>query len=170
MSGHQRPNRGASGDHLTPLPLVTDLGPFDLDPCASVRQPWPTAGTMYARPADGLALPWFGLVWLNPPFGPEWPEWVEMLADHGSGIALINARTETRPFHRLVWGRADALFFFAGRLYFHRPITGERWPFNAGAPSVLAGYGAVAVRRIRRLTRKGSKYPGRLIRLTPEPA
>jgi hypothetical protein len=159
MSGHQRPNRGRSDDWLTPPDLIESLGPFDLDPCASDRQPWRTATVQYTRADDGLSKPWQGFVWCNPPFGPEWPVWLERLADHGKGIALINARTETRPFHRLVWDRADALFFFKGRLHFHRPVTGERASFNAGAPSVLVGYGGTATSRMA-----GLQVPGRCIR------
>ena len=165
VGGHQRAFRGHSDDWLTPPDLVAMLGPFDLDPCASTHQPWPTADVQYDRTADGLASPWVKgqLVWLNPPYGPDWPTWVEALADHGDGIALIFARTETRPFHRLVWRRADAVYFFEGRLHFHRPVTGERAAFNAGAPSVLVGYGDEAVARLRRLGPK--RYPGQLVRL-----
>jgi hypothetical protein len=162
MSGHQRPNRGLTDDWLTPPELIKALGPFDLDPCASVGQPWRTAKTMWTKDFDGLIRPWWSdaFTWLNPPFGSEWPAWVERLADHGNGIALINARTETRPFHRLVWNRADAVFFFKGRLFFHRPITGERAEHNAGAPSVLVAYGSEAVRRLERLG-----MPGKFLKL-----
>jgi hypothetical protein len=62
------------------------------------------------------------------------------LADHGNGIALIFARTETEMFHRLVWRMATALLFLEGRLHFRR-LDGTRAPFNAGAPSVLVAYG-----------------------------
>jgi hypothetical protein len=65
--------------------------------------------------------------------------WLERLADHGHGTALIFARTETAMFHRQVWERAKACLFLEGRLHFHWP-DGERACFNAGAPSVLVAY------------------------------
>lgn len=166
VGGHHRPRRGASDDWLTPPELVRALGPFDLDPCASAGQPWPTASRMLTRADDGLAAVWAGLVWLNPPYGPDVWDWLGRLAGHpGGGVALTFARTETRGFHRLVWGRADALSFLAGRLHFHRPVTGERMPANAGAPSVLAAYGREAASRIRRLAEPESPFPGRFVPL-----
>lgn len=63
------------------------------------------------------------------------------LADHGDGIALIFARTETEVFHRHVWERCDALLFMEGRIYFHH-ADGTRASANAGAPSVFCAYGA----------------------------
>lgn len=57
----------------------------------------------------------------------------------GGGIALTFARTETRMFFDCVWERADALFFFRGRLRFCG-VDGKA-PGPAGAPSVLIAYG-----------------------------
>jgi len=62
------------------------------------------------------------------------------LAEHGDGVALLFARTETAMFHKYVWPIADALLFLKGRLHFHRP-DGTRAPGNAGGPSVLVAYG-----------------------------
>ena len=62
------------------------------------------------------------------------------LADHGNGIALIFARTETGIFFPWVWDRADAVLFLKGRLTFYTK-AGERAPHNGGAPSVLIAYG-----------------------------
>lgn len=56
-------------EYLTPKYILDAIGPFDLDPCASIVRPWPTATKHYTRFDDGLMQPWDGLVWLNPPFG-----------------------------------------------------------------------------------------------------
>lgn len=80
-------------------------------------------------PQDGLRLPWVGRVWLNPPFGSVAAKWLARLADHGNGIALIPARTETKMFYASVWGRASSLLFLRGRPHFHFP-NGSRAPFN----------------------------------------
>lgn len=147
MSGHQRPHHGVTDVWLTPPEIIDALGPFDLDPCAAVGQPWPTASVHLTVEEDGMANRWDGLVWCNPPYGPHVGKWLSRLADHGNGIALIFARTETRDFFSAVWDRADALLFLRGRLHFHR-WDGTRAPANAGAPSVLVAYGPTAVDRL----------------------
>ncbi len=158
MSGigsHTRPSRGQSDDWLTPRWIVEDLGPFDLDPCASIGQPWLTAMVQYT--VDGLARSWRGLVWLNPPYGKQTWEWLERLGRHPpGGIALIFARTETQGFVRHVWHKADSLLFLHGRLHFHHPRTGRRADGNAGGPSVLVAYGDEATARLERSRIEGS--------------
>ena len=139
IGGHHSARSG-SVEWLTPPEILAALGPFDLDPCVPVVRPWDTAGAHYSIEQDGLSQPWKGRVWLNPPYGVgAWP-WMARLADHGDGIAILFARTETRGFHRLVWERATALLFLEGRLNFHR-VNGERAKRNAGGPSVLIAYG-----------------------------
>lgn len=147
LSSHQRPHRGASDVWLTPPEIVEALGPFDLDPCAAVGQPWPTARQHYTVDDDGLAQPWHGLVWCNPPFGPDAARWLERLAEHDQGVALVPARTETRWFVRHVWGRAWSVLFLAGRPHFHYP-DGRRAPHNSGAPISLVAYGQDASERL----------------------
>lgn len=147
MSGHQRPVRGGSDVWLTPPEIIAAVGPFDLDPCAAVGQPWETADKHYTIEDDGLSQPWEGFVWCNPPFGPEAATWAERLADHGKGVLLVPARTETRWFVAQVWERADAVAFLHGRPHFHYP-NGERAAFNSGAPICLVGYGSLAVQRL----------------------
>lgn len=140
IGGHQQPYRGRTDDWLTPPEIIKALGPFDWDPCCPPEMPWPTAVRMIHLPSDGLFGHWFGRVWLNPPYGPETGKWLEKLANHGDGIALIFARTETEMFHRFAWGLADAMLFLRGRLHFHH-VDGTRAPANAGGPSVLIAYG-----------------------------
>lgn len=177
--GAQRPAKGT--DLLTPPCLLAALGalrparggawalgtdPYDLDPCTSARQPWPTARAMYTAHEDGTQQPWHGEIWLNPPYGAELYSWLARLAAHGSGTALLFARTDTKGFHAHVWGRADAVFFLEGRLFFHEPVTGYQMPYNAGSPLVLAAYGPASVARLERLSAPGSPYPGRLVPVT----
>lgn len=148
MTGHQRPVRGTTNVWLTPPHIIEALAPFDLDPCAAVDQPWRTATRHLTESDDGLAHEWAGLVWCNPPFGPEVGEWLNRLAEHGNGIGLCAARTETRWFVSAVWGRADAVLFLHGRPHFHTP-DGERGYANSGVPICLIGYGPTAVQRLR---------------------
>ena len=89
---------------------------------------------------DGLSQPWHGRVWCNPPFGREAVKWLNRMVQHGNGIALVPARTETAMFYTCVWGAADAVLFIKGRPHFHHP-SGERAAFNSGAPICLIAYG-----------------------------
>lgn len=133
---------------LTPPHILDALGDFDLDPCAPIDRPWDMAANHYTIEDDGLAQPWFGRVWCNPPYGSEMNPFLDKLSRHGGGgIALLFARTETRAFFKYVWDRADALLFLRGRIRFHRPdgLLGD----NAGAPSVLVAYGEAEVEVLR---------------------
>lgn len=157
---HSKPNNGISNDWLTPPAIIKALGKFRLDPCAHPKQFYRTASHMIHPPADGLADPWRGRVWLNPPYGSQLHRWIRRLAEHGDGIALVPARTEVEKwFWPFIWEAADAVLFLRGRLYFHRPDGSQCG--NAGHGSVLAGYGQ---KNVTALEHCG--IPGRLFRLT----
>lgn len=157
LTSHQRPVRGATDVWLTPPNIIEALGPFDLDPCAAVNQPWPTARLQFTVEDDGLSYDWarLGFAWVNPPFGPDAEKWLQRLADHGNGIGLVPARTETRWFVSTIWDRADAVLFLHGRPHFHYP-DGRRGAANSGAPICLVAYGVEAVDRLRNCALPGS--------------
>jgi hypothetical protein len=146
MGSHQSA-RMLTDEWLTPPEIISALGPFDLDPAAPVNRPWDMARNHYTTETDGLSKPWFGRVWLNPPYGLQATAWLRKLAIHGDGIALIFARTETRMFFETVWPHCSALLFIQGRLFFHR-VDGTRASANSGAPSVLVAYGEDNARRL----------------------
>jgi hypothetical protein len=143
MGGHHSA-RPISTDWFTPPFILEALGgaaTFDLDPATHVQAPFDTALKRYTREDDGLIRPWFGRIWLNPPYtGPEVAAFMAKMADHNNGLALIFARTETQTFFETVWRRATGLLFLEGRLHFHK-LDGSRAKENAGAPSVLVAYG-----------------------------
>jgi len=150
MGSHQSA-RAKTTTWLTPPEIIDALGPFDLDPCAAPSpRPWPTAKRHIELPEDGLAAEWPAddFVWLNPPYGDAVWAWLDKLADHGNGIALIFARTETVGFVAKVWKRATAVMFLHKRLHFHFP-DGTRSKPNSGAPSVLIAYGLLAAETLR---------------------
>ena len=130
---------------LTPPYIFEALGHFDLDPCQPMNPPWFIADSFYNIELDGLARPWHGFVWCNPPYGKQTPKWLAKMAEHNNGIALIFARTDTRMFHDYVFN-ADAILFLKGRLSFY-DVTGKKGG-TAGAPSCLVAYGAEAVNRL----------------------
>lgn len=143
MGGHENPNRGETDTWLTPLPVLQALGRFDLDPCAAPSpRPWSSADRHIEFPEeDGLSTKWTGRVWLNPPYGPATGIWLNKLALHGHGTALVFARTETAAWFESVWPYASGILFIKGRLRFHYP-DGNPGPGNSGAPSALIAYGA----------------------------
>jgi len=136
-------NTNNEQEWLTPIDIIMALGSFDLDPCAPPpeRRPWATAERHYSKEedGDGLCLPWRGRVWLNPPYSRETFKWLARLAEHGSGIALTFARTETNGFHAEVWEKAYCVFFFRGRLSFGLSGSGEIKD-RCNAPSCLIAY------------------------------
>lgn len=142
---------------LTPPEIIKDLGEFDLDPCAPLeeKRPWDTATKHYTINDDGLNQDWIGRVWCNPPYGNKTFEWLSKLAEHSNGIALIFARTETKGFHSQIWERANAIFFFKGRLSFYH-VTGIKGN-AANAPSCLVAYGQNNVESLKKYseTHKG---------------
>lgn len=141
MGGHQK-SRPITVEWLTPPEIIAALGPFELDPATPELQPYPTALHRYTKADNGLIKPWFGRVWLNPPYTrDEIGLWLARMADHNHGTSFIFARTETDAFFRYVWERASALLFLRGRTHFHRP-DGRRSKENGGAPTVLCAYGA----------------------------
>lgn len=137
MGSHHSARAGTT-TWLTPPHVHQSLGEFDLDPCAAPD--WPTAKRHIILPEDGLTADWNGRVWLNPPYGMEAWTWLDKLAAHGTGTALVFARTETAGFVEQVWNKATAVKFLHGRLHFHYP-DGTRAKANSGAPSVLVAYG-----------------------------
>lgn len=138
MGGHQSA-AALKDEWLTPPPILNALGEFDLDPCSPIRRPWDTAKRHFSVIDNGLALPWVGRVWCNPPYGAAAARWLARCADHGNAIALVFARTETRMFFEHVWPKAAGVLFIEGRLHFHH-VDGMRAAANSGAPSVLIAY------------------------------
>lgn len=138
LGSHQR-TIGKSQTHLTPRWILDALGPFDLDPCAAPEpRPWNCAYLNWS--CGGLDQGWIGRVWLNPPFDRYVVgKWVQRLADHGNGIALLHARTETDWFQP-IWRTADAILFLSKRVHFCLP-DGTEQRANSGAPVVLAAWG-----------------------------
>jgi hypothetical protein len=161
IGGHQQAYQGKNDEWLTPPEIIKALGHFDLDPCSPINRPWPTAEHHFTVEDNGLIQRWQGRVWLNSPYGPETGNWLARLAEHGNGIALIFARTETEMFFRWVWERADAMLFLRGRLHFHY-VDGTRAKANSGAPSVLIAYGKSNVETLR-----DAGLAGHLVTLEP---
>jgi hypothetical protein len=139
---------------LTPPELVEALGEFDLDPCGAPGHVLAARTYLLENGEDGLRDPWEGRVWLNPPYGKDAAPFLSRLAEHGQGIALIFARTETGWFHEQVWEKASGILFLKGRVTF---LDADKVPAkaNSGAPSCLVAYGEEDAEILRQLPLPG---------------
>lgn len=88
---------GSSDDYYTPSWIFEKLGVvFDLDVASSASDSIVVpAKNRYTKEDNGLLQPWYGFVWMNPPFSKPTP-WVDKFIEHGNGIALL-------PFTRGQW-------------------------------------------------------------------
>lgn len=114
----------SSDDWATPASLVreleTEFGDFSLDPCCHPATA--KAKRFYTREDDGLAQPWFGRVFLNPPYsGPRpWLERAVSATKIGEAelvVALLPAAVDTGWFHDVVLPHAE-LRWLRGRVRF----------------------------------------------------
>lgn len=133
-------------------PLIFDaLGvTFDLDPCSPLAGPipWIPAKRHLTIADDGLNSEWGGGVWMNPPYGKHTAAWMARLAEHGNGIGLVFARTDTAWFHDVV-ERASVVLFIRKRLRFI-PANKEQDGGGAGAGSMLVAFGELYGQALRR--------------------
>lgn len=114
MSLHVKYN-SSTDTWLTPPTIINSCGPFDLDPCTPIVMPWKTAEHRYTIAENGLIQKWFGRVWLNPPYSKCGP-WMQKIAVHNNGIALLFTRTGTDYFKYFVWPICKGLLFIDKRL------------------------------------------------------
>lgn len=92
---------------------------FDLDACALPKNA--KCGRYFTPEQDGLAQQWTGTVWCNPPYGRQIGRWVEKAAksaaDGATVVMLLPARTDTKWFHKYIYGKTE-IHFVPGRLKF----------------------------------------------------
>lgn len=125
-----RPAWWTTDEWETPVAVVDALGTFDLDACC--REETAKAEYFYTRAEDGLAQPWFGRVWVNPPYScPR--AWIEKAVAETQRdptirvVMLLPAAVDTTWFHDLVLPHADVQFV-RGRIRFlgwHRTPIGS---------------------------------------------
>jgi hypothetical protein len=148
MAEHE-PCVGASDDWYTPPEIFAALRlEFDLDPCSPGPGHWVPARRVYTIADDGLSQPWWGLVWMNPPFGGRngHVPWLDKFFAHANGIALVRAYTSSAWWHD--WApRAEAVLFPRGKTKFIRPdgSVGK----SPGHGVALLGMGERAVSAMR---------------------
>lgn len=149
MSGvHERPV-GATVEWYTPPSLFDALGlTFDLDPASPwpIEVPWVPAREFWTVVDRGETAPWHGRVWLNPPYGPALPSFVDRMCQHGNGVMLTASRTETRWWQQAAQS-ADAVCLLRERLHF---IRSDGYQARSSHASTLFAWGDECVEALRR--------------------
>lgn len=122
---------------------------FHVDVAAPlVAVPWLPADDHFNVNDDGLAQPWHGIVWCNPPYSDAGP-WCRRWAEHPDGVLLIRQDFSTAG-GTAAFAAASSLYVPAGRVAFvnaHADQAESRPSFS----TVLLGRGAVCDEALERL-------------------
>jgi hypothetical protein len=116
---------------------------FDVDVAAPPGGvPWIPAARSYCAVDDGLAQPWAGLVWCNPPFSDPAP-WVARWIDHANGVLLFPWNVNATWLHRLLEVVSTVAVLKHVR-FVHPTHTGRHVPVAVALTEAGAGIGACA--------------------------
>ena len=102
------------------------MGTIHIDPCTSeLAQKTVKADSYYTIETDGLSHPWFGTVWLNPPYTAKLiTQFVDKLLGHMSNgevseaILLTHNNADTKWFHKAAM-QSKSVCFTRGRVRFY---------------------------------------------------
>lgn len=122
------PSRNITGDdYYTPPEIMAvahaTLGEIDLDPASHVHCNWKVvhAKQFYTESDRGELKPWYGRVWLNPPFS-KWSIFVEKTLNELPSLEAIMllaaTRTMTAQYFAPLLERVDAIGIITGRFAF----------------------------------------------------
>ena len=91
---------------------------FTLDVCATKENA--KCSTYFTKEQDGLNQEWFGICWMNPPYGRGIKDWVkkayESSLNEVTVVCLLPARTDTSWWHD--YCMKGKIEFIRGRLKF----------------------------------------------------
>lgn len=148
-----------NNEWYTHAEIIRSLGKFDLDPatCQDAIRLNQSAENYYTKEENGLIQPWYGRVWLNPPYAqPLINQFLSKMAKHNNGIALVFAKVEAKWFHDVVLAHATAVKFLYSRVSFLRADGSKGTQPRHG--SMLVAYGEKNARSLSDNTIKGNFY------------
>ena len=146
-----------SVEWYTPKWIFDELGTnFDLDPSSPHdHETFVPAKTKYTVFDNGLKKPWFGRVWLNPPYsGGEMGLWMDRLIDHNNGIALVFCRTDAKWCQRSLKA-CSSMLFVAGRISFVAGTENKHKTSNGCAASLFLSFGTECADILERIRHRG---------------
>lgn len=108
-------------DWSTPQDLFDELNKihkFTLDVCASPSNA--KCKTFFTKEQNALEQEWYGVCWMNPPYGREIGQWMkkayETSFNNSQVVCLVPARTDTAWWHD--YAMKGEITFLRGRLKF----------------------------------------------------
>ena len=153
MAAHEL-SVGRSDEWYTPPYVFKAMGcRFDLDVASpETKLPWVPCEAHYYK--NSLETPWFGFVWMNPPFGGrnKLAPWLHKFFDHGDGVALMPDRTSA-PWWQFYAPKASCGLQVSRKIKFIRPdgSVGK----HPGTGTTLLAVGQKGEEALRNAARNG---------------
>jgi hypothetical protein len=150
-----------SDDCYTPRWVFDAMGlEFDLDVAAPPGGPWHVpAKRYYTAEDDGLAQPWEGLVWCNPPYSNFLP-WAQRFARYGDGAAIMGYLLPEVRWMPIPLESADAVSIIS--CDFHK-ADGTRYRLRQPVFVAFRGVGTEPAERLAAADPYGAVLYGRAV-------
>lgn len=139
-----------SDDYYTPAWVFDRMGiEFDVDVCSPPGGvDWVPAKRHFTQADDGLAQPWTGRVWMNPPYSNCAP-WAERFIQHRDGVALV--QSSKSAWCGRLFDTADGVVFMGALPFVGQDIHRATRAVSVFMPILAVAFGDKCVDAISRL-------------------